>query len=483
MQKLMKQLADPASFQQKIDESLTQLLRSTNTGLEWTRDVAPWFGGEVALFGQTLAPEVGTPPSLVIAVTVKDRAALEALLDARLADHVVDTVDYQGHQIRSFIPDPGNERLSFTLTDELVLVGMRFEDIQTALDVKAGSKAALAQDQFFLQQLGALHADRLATAYFDMGRVMDAMGSPSPGMVLGVDCLEGYQDAARVKYVAEVRAEGDHLAMTTRAQAPTGDNIPPLPQNRTSVLAEAMPADTIAYAEFRQVGATVKSFVGQFLECMTESGQLPFDERAIQQFLGVAPQDYLDFVGDAAVAVSVRDDLPSGGLIATVDDEAVARQRVERLLASVRALVALGGSDAITVEDIEHNGATVTVFSFAGVLPDMPSTTLAVSVANGRLYMGLNDFVTAAMDRQAADSFAASERYKAALAAGGTENAGVIYLDVVRVREMIEANIPESERERYQTEMRPFLAPITTMSVINRVDNGIMVSHVFLHVE
>ena len=44
--------ADQAAFQQKIDESLNSVLNSRSNGqLDWTNDVKPWFGGQIAVFG------------------------------------------------------------------------------------------------------------------------------------------------------------------------------------------------------------------------------------------------------------------------------------------------------------------------------------------------------------------------------------------------------------------------------------------------
>ncbi len=481
--------ADPQAFQQKVDEILDQLLQQADSGLEWQRDVAPWFGGQVGVFGQTLTPTEGTPPSMVVALTVEDRSALDEFLNGRLADHDVDTIDHQGTQIRSFTPDPGRDRISFAVTDELILVSHRLEEIQVALDVKAGVRPSLAQDQFFLQQLGALHSDRLATAYVDMGEVMDstqAAAGESPVEMFGTECLTELQSAGRVKYVAEARAEDDHFAIATRSQPPTGGNLPPPPQNKANALAAAMPGNALAYAEFRQVGANARALIAGLLECMSsmpEGEQPPFDPRMIEQFLGVAPEDYLDFIDDAGVAVTYENNTPGGGLIATVDDEALASQRVDRLLTTLRALAAFGEDASLTVEEIEHNGATVTVLTMSAPSPDLPATSIAVSVANGRLYIGLDDFVTAALDRQQSDSLAATAGFQKAIAAGGSENAGVVYVDVARGRAALEASMSATERADYEAEGKPFLEPLTTLSVVNRTENGILVSHIFLHVE
>ncbi len=74
--------ADPSTFQQKIDDTLQQVLRGTDTGLDWKTDIDPWFGGQIGLFSSTLAPTTGTPPSFSVVLSVKDRARLDELVSA-----------------------------------------------------------------------------------------------------------------------------------------------------------------------------------------------------------------------------------------------------------------------------------------------------------------------------------------------------------------------------------------------------------------
>jgi hypothetical protein len=40
-----------------------------------------------------------------------------------------------------------------------------------------------------------------------------------------------------------------------------------------------------------------------------------------------------------------------------------------------------------------------------------------------------------------------------------------------------------SDLARYETEVKPFLEPLTTVSVVNQTENGIAVAHIFVHVE
>ncbi len=358
------------------------------------------------------------------------------------------------------------------------MVSSRNEDLKRALDVKAGEVDGLADDPFFTSQLASLHSDRLAAFYYDYSTLLQSL--PTGSSTIPLSCMDDIRAAASIKLLGEVRAENDHLAVTMRSQVPTGGNLPPAAPNRRSMLAESLPTDTIAYVELRQVGALVKSGAEQVLSCLTPALG-GFDPRQLEQVLGTAPQDYFNFIHDAAIAVTRTGDKLGGGLIATVDDENVARTRIERLLSAAR-LAALGGD--ITIEEREHGDAAITVIKVGGgLLPVGQTPSIAVTVTGGRLYLGVDDFVTAAIDRAAADSLASAPRLQSALAAAGSENAGVVYLNITALRGVIEGNMPAASRTEYDTEARPFLEPITHLIMVNRTDGGINVGHAFLYVE
>jgi hypothetical protein len=471
--------ADPQSFDQKIDDTLQQAFLSSGTGLDWKNDIDPWFGGQVGVFASTIVPAIGTPPSMTFAFSVKDRQKLDAVVAAKLAGGGMDQEDYKGQVIWTGNASAADRRISVAVTNEAFLVSTRNEDIKSALDVKAGEQAGLAADPFFVQQLGALHSDRLALVYYDYSSILDSIPTAIAGLPPG--CLEDARNAARIKLLGEVRAETDHLAFTARSQIPTGANIPPAAGNKRSTLIEQMPAGALAYVEFRQVGMQIKAGVEQVLDCAaTALGG--FDPRAVETFLGVSLADYFDFIDDAAMAVTFANGKVGGGLIATVDDTAVATARVERLLGALRGLAVLGGG--VTVEEKQHGDVTMTVITFGGDLViSGPVPAVSIAVANGRLYIGLDDFVANAIDRTAQDSLSTSPRLQAALASAGAENAGIIYVDIAGLRAVAESFIPASERARYETEALPFIRPVTHLIVVNRTDGSISVGNAFLYVE
>ena len=470
--------ADPSTFQQKIDDTLQQVLSRTETGLDWKADVDPWFGGQIGVFSSSVAPAYGTPPSLSVVLSVKDRARLDELVNARLTGAGMQSEDYRGQTIWSGTATDASRRLSFAVTDEALVVSLRNEDLKQALDVRAGEVEGLAELPFFTAQLAALHSDRLAAVYYDYGTLLQSLPSGATG--LPQSCMDDIRAAADIKLLGEVRAEADHLAVTMRTEIPTGGNLPPAAPNKRTNLAESLPADTIAYLELRQTGALVKAGIQQVLACAAPILGV-FDISQVEQLLGTAPQDYFDFIDDAAIAVTSTGGRYGGGLIATVDDENVARTRVERLLSVVRLAGVAGG---VTIEEQQHGDATITVIKVAGgPFTGGESPSIAVAVTGGRLYLGVDDFVVAAIDRAAADSLASAPRLQAALAAAGTENAGVAYVNLAALRGLFEGMLPVETRTEYDTEVKPFVEPITHFVVVNRTEGGINVGHAFLYVE
>lgn len=471
--------ADPAAFQQKIDEALQQALQSRNAGFDWKNDVEPWFGGQIGISSQTVTSTVGTPPSMVIALSVKDRPKLDAFVSARLAAVEAHDQTYKGQTIWTVSSTTADGKaVSFTVTDDVLLVGTRIEDVEKALDVKAGDVPSLADDAFVTQQFGTFHADRLAAFYYDFAPSLASMPSQLGSLPAG--CLGYITNLGDLKYAGELRAETDHLALTSRMQYPTTGALPAVPANSRSALAESAPADAVAYLEMHQLGGTVGWLIGQGMSCLDTTGS-GFNAGQIQQLLGVAPQDFFDFLIDGAVVVTRQAGTYGGGLIATVDDENVARQRVERLLSTIRTLAALGGG--LTVEEQPHGDATITVIRPSALGGAAPFQSISVTVAGGRLYLGLDDFVTQALDRGAADSLASAPGFQATLTEGGTDNVGITYVDIAAIRDSLEGAMPATDRAHYDAEVKPFLAPLNHLMIVSRNDGGIIVSHSFFYVE
>jgi hypothetical protein len=477
--------ADPAAFQQKLDESLDQILETSGSGLDWQADVEPWFGGQIALFTSELGPTEGTPPSVTIALSVKDRTRLDALVQERVGGTDAIQEDHQGQTIWTLREGLNEQRLSFAVTDEVLLFGLRVEDVKEALDVRADRREGLADDEFFLEQLAALHADRLATLYFDGRGIAEMMRDQLGDPIFGPNPMGGMVDAVAIRVMGEFRAEGDHLALTTRSEQPSSQNLPPIAANTSTNLAEAISGDAIFYSESRQVGQGIGWTIDQLMTSFEDSG-MPVDLGTIEQLLGTAPQDYFDFLQDVGIAAGYSDGRVEVGLIATVDDEGVARTRVERLLTFARTAALAGG---LEFDEQQHGAATITVVELGPMLGGLDDElgglgSVSVTVTNGRLYIGAGDFVTNALDRNVADSLASRPEYSGAVQAVGTSNAGVMFLDIGALRAIADEHlVPEADRDEYEREYKPFIEPLSHLAVVGSNEGGITVNHVFLYVE
>ena len=473
--------ADQGAFQAKVLETLNSLTRMSGSGLDWQTDIDPWFGGQVGLFMATVAPTVGTPTSMTMAFSVKQgqQAVLDAWLTPLLGTDWQQST-YEGQTIWTGAFPDSPSRLSLASNDEALVVSLRVEDLQEALDVRADREPGMADDQFFLQQLAKLHDDRLGAFYVNYGQMLQAL--PSGASMLPPGCFDDViSQAGDLKFIGEARAQNDHLVFTERVQVPTIAGVSAAPNYRPADIAARAPQDAVLFYELPQLGASVRVLVKELLDCAGAGGGT-LDPGSFQTLLGTAPEDFFDFVVDAALIVTNNDGLYGGGIVATVDDETVARVRVERLLTAVRALAQLGG--AVTIEERQHGQATITVIRASGLPAEVPFQSLALTVTGGHLVMGLDDFVTRVIDQTAADSLAATPRFKAALAAaGGANSYAAMFLDIGAIRASLEGLIPPDSRAQYDSEIKPFVEPIDYLMVVGDSDNGIGVSHMFLYVK
>ncbi|MEP7157884.1 MAG: DUF3352 domain-containing protein [Chloroflexota bacterium] len=466
--------ADQAAFDQKFDETLDQFFARANAGMnkamDWQHHIEPWFGGQVGVFSSTIDPDPGTPPSLTAAFSVKDHAALESWLS-----NAGEIVTYEGQDIHTGSSMPNG--VNFAATDDALVVGARIEDVKRALDAQADRQPGLADDQFFLQQLGALRADHLGLVYYD-GRgtaaqlrdQLDDMGGGELSFEVPSGLLDLVIGATEARTLGELRAETDHLTVTARRERPADADLPPLPANRSSNLAALVPATSLAYVEMRDVGQTIGFVLGKLMAPTPGASPLPFDLSGLNQMLGTSVPEYFDFLVDVGASFTLIDGDALFGLVASVDDEAIARSRVDRLLTLARSLMQFGGG--ITFEDRDFDGVEATVIKFA----DGPAGSvggIAVAVHAGTLFIGNEEFVDFALDHPADQALAARPEYQQGLQAGGANNAGVAFIDLEALRTLSE----------YELNQKPFLAPLSHLMMVNTTEGTTSVGHVFLYVE
>lgn len=470
--------ADPATFEQKMTDSLDQLLLNTGSGLSWTQDVEPWFGGQIAVFGSISGEQLSTP-SITAVLSVKDRARLDQLIAARTASGGT-----TGHYYREIpVWTNGSGVGAFTVTNDAFILSLRSEDLHTVLDVKAGAVPSLATNTDFSESMATLSGDGLAAVYIDG----DALGGALENLRGNVGLVGGLQTGAPAgKVLVELRAESDHIVLNSRAR-PAPGSTPLVPMtNGPTTLADRMPPDSMVYVGLHGTGAIVKTSIEQMLTLRGQSGVNTSGLDEIEEYLGMPMEDFLDFVDEAAISFTAGPEgTYSGGLIGTVTDEAVARERLGRVVSAIRLAITFGDVPLpVTIEEVPHGTATLTVFHLddqPGM--DLPFSSISYTITDGQLLLGVDSFVTDALDRDPGNSLASQPRFRAALDAAGADNWALFYVDIGRARDAFEGLMPLEQRARYDAEIRQYVAPFSQFILTSSMDGEDTITRMLLFVE
>ena len=91
--------------------------------------------------------------------------------------------------------------------------------------------------------------------------------------------------------------------------------------------------------------------------------------------------------------------------------------------------------------------------------------------------------MTSALDRSASDSLASDARYQKAIAGGPADNAGIVYANIAEAISAAESNMPADKKAAFETNTKPFLDPLSSLSIVSHVDGGMLISNGFLFVE
>jgi len=441
--------ADPAALDAKVNELLDQVVsQASNGGASWTGDIDPWSNRQfsIALLEIPASGSTGqSPPSMVIGLGVKDRAALESRLASFLTQQPISSEQYAGATVTT-VGD-----VSYAVTDQYLLVAPAADDIKASLDVLAGNTPGLADDEAFAAAASRIPADRLGAFYFALSALrpfIEAQVSGQPGTELVLDML----DQLPTWVSGYAQASSDHLTLGVDIEAPRSFLVPAM---RETDLATDFPAGTVFYLELRDLGSTLHGALEGLLAQIPEEDKQ--DLVSLEQLLGSSLPSFLDPVQDAALGVSFADGAFQGGIAATLSDPAAAQRRLTALVALIRLA---GGQDApfeVTQGDIAGVPATTFTFTddgmtaFGAAVP--PS--ISVAIADDRMYLGVGDFVESALTQDAATSLAADPRYANAATTAGVPNIGLTYLDIAAMQAVFEST--GGADASYTTNVKPWL--------------------------
>ena len=469
--------SDSSQFDTKLDELYDQLLAAASQNqVLWTRDIAPWFGGQIGIGtkvpSSTLA--AGRDTGTLIVVTIKDRAKTIAWLEKIASSASLSRSTYGAADLLT--PAAGNGSFAVGVTDQVLLAGSS-DAVKAAVDTggkgtwatNGDVEAALATVDKDYVTLGVTRVKELATAFESY------LAQQSPGTLDRTQVDETVLAMLPAWFANSGRFEND--AFVTTSVGPAG-NVGSQSANHADGIVGHIPASTLLVASEHDVGPTLAAILAKFRA-------LPETKDFFSQLdQGLALAGGFDAVfgwwGDSALVVAkLDDDTVGGGLVIKPTDAAAAN----RLLTSLSGFVSLGGASAgVTTRTVDHNGTKVTIVDASqvagmGSLPPGYKAEIAWASNADVAVIGYGEsFVDAVLDAGPGHSLADDARFKGLLDRVGPENIALTFIDIKAIRTLLEpiiqAAAPADVWIQYTGHLQPFLQPIDALIATGRKDGS-----------
>jgi hypothetical protein len=477
--------ADQAALDTKIDEVLDRLVSEGTDGEQtFTRDIKPWFDGEMA-FAVGPLPEPDADPSVVVAggrglllLSIKDEALAQAWFDKVLTEGTTTSIEqYGGAELRVY--DGPDMDAAFTIVGGEVAIGGDLASVKAAVDT--GGDSTFATSEAVAAANGALEGDSIGFLFMDARAVLDSAMAltedvgPMPGMSDAMLALVPDWIGMRM------RIEGDALLLDTAMQDVPG--APGPDANRANGAAAWAPASTIVFAAGNDYGATLLETIELYRQDPSLGEVITGVEEAAGMLGGL--EGALGWMGDTALVVAQGADAPEGGIVSVPSDA----QEAQRFLTTVRSFATLGGGQmGIEVREEAYAGTTITIVSLGSIqalaglaggmggvpVPVDPSAPLpegdlelAYAATDQVVVIGSGpNFVKAVLDAGAGDGLADDARYQALVGRVGAEHIGVTFVDIAAIRGLVEGLLEDAtaeERAEYEESVKPFIEPFDAL--------------------
>jgi hypothetical protein len=504
--------ADQAALDTKLDEVLDRLIADGTNGKQtFTKDIKPWFDGEVA-FAMGPLPQVSGasgvvhPPAdarALLLLSLKDEAlARQWFADAMSESGTTGTTEtYQGVELTVFRSGDGSGlAAAFAIVDGKVAIAGDLASVKAAIDT-GGSGGLAAQDDF-KAAMSAEGDDHIGFAYVDLRAILDSALSMA-GAVGGAntpaisdELLAIVPDWASFR----LRVEGDALVMD--AAAPHVDGAPGPDSNHANGVPDWAPPSTIALFAGNDAGATILETVDLYRKDPSLKDAFTELDSAAGVLGGL--ESAIGWMGDTGVVVARAGDSAEAGLIVIPTDAANGQQ----LLTTIRSFATLGGAQAgVTVRDEDYNGTTITIVNLGdvgamlgmagmnGMVPlpgggaGLPGGDIEIAWAatDGVVVVGSGpDFVKHVLDAGAGTSLADDDRFKGLVARVGAQHTGLAFVDIAGFRTLVEgamADASAADRAEYEESVKPFLTPFDAFTAAGVTGNDLEEQHAIITVK
>lgn len=442
---------DRSLLDRKLDETAERLVGQASGGaVSYVRDVKPWLAGPMAV-AVIPAAEGGTPDWLLVATTdgtVDPSEIPFSSLGCRFA---------QDDQLRcGQIEVFGRaEAIAVMVRDRMAVIGTptAVASARAAHDTGTGIHA----DPGYVAALEALGGDRLISVV------------ARPTAALAALPLGDLAHAMPAWVAAGLRAEADALVADVVAAPFEIESAGALLESGPARLADRVPAGSLAFLEVHPVALDAL--------LAPSGGPIGAEEAPPLSALTVL-RSAIGWVEDAGFVVVSLDgaDGPSASLLLRAADAAAAAQGAAMLRNAIGlGAAASGGQVDISVHDGTEIAATDIGPALAGLfggqmLPGageaLDGLRLAVAVDGDTVLVGLGEAsVIALLDVDAGASLGTSTAFRSAVEAAGGSGGAIAHLDLEGLIAALVADLPDSEAERWASDLAPFAAPLRAVAL------------------
>lgn len=447
---------DQAILDQKLAEVYDRLLKAASNGKhDYSGEIKPWFGGQVAMSvgplpavqpGATSAP---TARVLMLA-SVKDAGLASAWLTKTLADSGAQTTSETYAGVQLTVGTSGGERMAAAVKAPVLLVGDE-TSVKAALDLSGNG--GLAADASFKKAVsGALQGDHLGALYVNLKALGDWLvaNAGALGAGSGAPAIDPALVGQLPAWVAgSLRAEDAALVGTTASPHASTAGAPA--SNAHSALLDRIPASALLVIDRHDLGASIVAG----LDVLRKSPATRDGLTQIDQAVGLLGgwDALVGWVGETAIVVDREDSGIGGGVVIVPKDRAAA----DRVVAQVKNALALAGGAGITTSEEQYAGTTITTFSSdAPGIP--PGVRVSLAVGDQAVVVGVGDaFVKGVLDAKAGTTLGSSSRFASLLGQVDGQHVGLMYADIAGLRDLIEAQLPAEQRAQYEADVKPYL--------------------------
>jgi hypothetical protein len=499
--------ADQAALDTKLDEVLDRLVaQGTHDKQTYTRDVKPWFGGQVAFAVGPIPSAPATDPAAIarevhglLIMSIKEEAVARSWFTSTLGEAGVTGTaqDYAGTQMTVFdSPGAGGPQAAFAIAGGKVAIVGDVASVKAAIDTRGAGD--LAKVQAFSSARAALGGDDLGFMFLDVKSLIDASTRLSGSLASAPPMSDALRKFIPDWTAMRLRVEAD--ALVADAAFPHLAAMPGAKEDRANGVAAYAPASTIALVAGNDVGRSVLDWIALYRqEPALADGFKQIDQ--VANFLGGLDQA-VGWLGDTGIVIARAGDGVEGGLISIPADAASG----QRLLTTLRSFVQLGGAQAgMTSRDETYAGQTITILDLgtvrglagmAGALggaPIDPSSLpadhveIAYAATDKVVVIGSSpEFVRHVLDAGAGANLAGDARFSALLGRVGATHTGLQFVDLAAIRGLVESSMSSAsaaQRADYDTSIKPFLAPFDALIAAGAVGAELDQTHLVVTVK